>query len=129
MNIGEVARQVGVTPQAIRFYEQHGLLPEPPRQANGYRSYDDEYVERLKVLVGLRRLDMPLAQASDLANLCADGKCARVAADLLPIIERQRETLTRQIAELSALDGRLADVQKRLRNGEPPRPLITVGKE
>lgn len=37
MQIGEVARSVGVATPAIRFYEEAGLLPEPERIASGYR--------------------------------------------------------------------------------------------
>jgi len=37
MRIGTLARRLGITPNAIRFYEQRGLLPEPGRGTNRYR--------------------------------------------------------------------------------------------
>lgn len=39
MRIGELARRSGLKATTIRFYEDRGLLPEPPRDASGYRSY------------------------------------------------------------------------------------------
>ncbi len=39
MRIGEIAGIVGVSTRAVRHYHRIGLLPEPPRRANGYREY------------------------------------------------------------------------------------------
>ena len=50
MNIGELARQTGIAPSAIRFYERSGLLPAAARGANGYRRYSQEALDRLKVI-------------------------------------------------------------------------------
>ncbi|MBA2253525.1 MAG: MerR family DNA-binding transcriptional regulator, partial [Chloroflexi bacterium] len=47
MRIGELARQSGVAPTALRYYEQLGLLPEPERTASGYRAYGEAAVDRL----------------------------------------------------------------------------------
>ena len=40
MRIGEFAKRAGVSTSKIRFYEARGLLPDAPRSANGYRTYD-----------------------------------------------------------------------------------------
>jgi MerR family copper efflux transcriptional regulator len=50
MKIGELATATGLAPSAIRFYEQSGLLPAAQRAANGYRSYSNEAVERLRFI-------------------------------------------------------------------------------
>ncbi|WP_457757817.1 MerR family DNA-binding transcriptional regulator [Streptomyces mirabilis] len=39
MRIGELASVSGLTAKTIRFYEQAGLLPDPPRTPGGYRDY------------------------------------------------------------------------------------------
>jgi len=39
LNIGELARNLGINTSAIRYYESIGLLPKPPRQS-GWRKYD-----------------------------------------------------------------------------------------
>lgn len=66
MRIGEIARRAGTTPKAARFLTKSvGLLPAPPRAANGYR----EYMEPLAVL-------------------CAAGHCERVSAELRDLLAR-----------------------------------------
>ncbi|MES2152973.1 MAG: MerR family transcriptional regulator [Pseudomonadota bacterium] len=48
MKIGELATLAGVAPSAIRYYEASGLLPAARRGANGYRSYPEAALERLR---------------------------------------------------------------------------------
>ena len=50
MNIGELARQVGVAPSKLRFLEASGLL-KPQRLANGYRSYGEASVELTRTIL------------------------------------------------------------------------------
>lgn len=47
--IGEVARQAGIQPSALRYYESIGLMHSPDR-INGQRRYDDEAVKRLSII-------------------------------------------------------------------------------
>ncbi len=47
LTISELADLTGVTPRAIRHYHRVGVLPEPPRRANGYRSYGPTHLIRL----------------------------------------------------------------------------------
>lgn len=49
MLIGEIARDAGVRPSAIRYYERLGLLPSPPRRG-GRRDYDRDVLLRLEVI-------------------------------------------------------------------------------
>ena len=44
MKIGELATHAGCDVQTVRFYEREGLLEEPPRDASGYRQYDERHV-------------------------------------------------------------------------------------
>lgn len=49
MTIGEVARETGVAPSAIRYYERRGLL-EAPERVGGKRRYDTDAVEALMAI-------------------------------------------------------------------------------
>lgn len=129
MRIGALARQLGTTPHAIRFYERRGALPGAPRQENSYREYTESDVERIRLLIGLRQLDLPLAQASELAGMCAEGRCDEVSVELRAALSEKRAELRRRIGELRYLDRRLAHLQGNLAAGETPRPLISIGKE
>ncbi|MGH2465518.1 MAG: MerR family transcriptional regulator, partial [Candidatus Limnocylindrales bacterium] len=75
MNVSDIAREVGIAPSAIRFYERRGILPVASRGANGYREYGDDDLCRLRVVVTLRQLGLDLRVAGRLADLCATGHC------------------------------------------------------
>lgn len=128
MQIGELAHQAGTTTKAVRFYESRGLLPSPGRAANGYREYTSADVERLRLLVGLRALDLPLDRAGELAVLCAAGHCERVSIELRELIVRQRAEVRRRADELKHLDERLGTLERHLAAGDPPQSLITRGR-
>lgn len=54
VRVGEAARLAGVRPSAVRFWEREGLLHPRRDPQNGYRLYDREDVERLRIVVVLR---------------------------------------------------------------------------
>ena len=129
MRIGILAQRLGTTANAIRFYEKQGLLPRADRGENGYRNYTEADMSRLRLLIGLRSLDLPLDQAATLADMCAAGRCGEVSEDLRAAIEEKRVELRRRFDEMAYLDQRLAHLSGQLEAGAAPRPLIAVGKE
>ena len=129
MRIGELAHLTGTSTDTIRFYERHGLLPNAQRADNGYRDYHDDDVERVRLLVGLRRLDLPLGQASELASLCLEGRCRQSSEELRAAIAEKRNEVGRRLEELHFLDLRLAHLSGQLSGGVCPRELIAQGKE
>ena len=66
MKINEVEAAVGVTKKNIRFYEEEGLIPPSREPGNGYRSYSQADVERLRRIKLLRKLDVPLAEIREM---------------------------------------------------------------
>ncbi|MBA3311413.1 MAG: MerR family transcriptional regulator [Nocardioidaceae bacterium] len=125
MRIGALAKALGTTPESVRFYERRGLLPGPSRKASGYRDYGPAEADRLRLLLGLRQLDLPLDEAARLATLCADGHCKEVSDDLRRSLPAQRSEVRRRIAELRHLEARLTDLERNLTAGAEPRPLIS----
>ena len=69
MKIGELARGAGTTTKTIRFYEQGGLLPDPPRSASGYRAYGLGDVERLQFIRKAKRLGLSLEEIKGVLQL------------------------------------------------------------
>ena len=59
LTISQVARQVGLQPSAIRYYEQIGLLPRPER-TSGQRRYDPTALYRLAIIQRARQLGFTL---------------------------------------------------------------------
>jgi len=67
MRINEVEHELGITRANVRFYEREGLV-DPERDANGYRNYSEADVERLRQVLVLRKLGMPVADIKGLLD-------------------------------------------------------------
>lgn len=123
MRIGELARQVGVSTDTVRFYERSGWLPRAARRDNDYREYGAPDVEHLRLLIDLRRLEVPLDDAARIASWCHSGHCADATSELPGIIAERRADIADRIAGLQALDARLAGLADHLRR---PRRVLAV---
>ena len=119
MRIGELASELGITAHAVRFYERSGWLPRPGRADNGYRDYDRADLDHLRLLVDLRRMDLPLDTAARLASWCHSGHCEQTSAALPAQLAERREEIASRIAGLQALDARLASLETHLETGSP----------
>jgi DNA-binding transcriptional MerR regulator len=124
VRIGELARQVGVSTDTVRFYERSGWLPRASRRDNDYREYGEPDVEHLRLLIDLRRLDVPLEDAARIAGWCHAGHCADTSAELPRLIDQRRADIAERIAGLEALDARLAGLGRHL--AKPRRSLAVL---
>jgi DNA-binding transcriptional MerR regulator len=106
LTIGQLATYAGVTVRAVRHYHQVGLLPEPERDASGYRSYGALAVVELTKIRTLADAGVPLAQVRELLE--ADEETFAAAVE--EIDRRLRAEIRRlqvnrtQIAQLAAGD-------------------------
>jgi len=114
MRIGELSQELNVSADTLRFYERSGILPRPPRGRNGYRDYGPLELDRVRLLLDLRRLDLPLDEAARLAGWCQSGHCTETTAELPQAIGAKRAELRARIAGLEALDRRLASLERHL---------------
>jgi DNA-binding transcriptional MerR regulator len=126
MKIGELARAVGVSTDTIRFYERSGWLPPATRRDNAYREYRAPDVEHLRLIIELRRLDVPLEDAARIAGWCHSGHCAESTAELPRLIEQRRADIAARIAGLQALDTRLAGLQGHLHRPGRSLPVVNA---
>ena len=125
MQIGELARRVGTTPDTVRFYERSGWLPRAARRGNAYREYGDEEVEHLRLLIELRRLGLPLADAATIAGWCHAGHCADTTSTLPSLLRAQRADVAERIASLRELDARLERLERHIvTNAERSLPVV-----
>jgi HTH-type transcriptional regulator len=69
IKVNELSKRTGINLETIRYYEKQGILPEPKRQANGYRSYDEESVTQLIFIKNCRRLGFSLEDIKQLNEL------------------------------------------------------------
>lgn len=129
MRIGELAERLDVSTDTVRFYERAGWLPSAARQRNGYRDYREEDVEHLRLLIDLRRIDLPLETAARLASWCHSGHCDQTTEDLPRQLAEKRRGIASRVDDLRALDDRLAQLERHLVAATPKRrrelPVLT----
>lgn len=68
MKVHEAAKQLGVTPRTLRFYEEKGLIKPRKESVNGYRTYSSDDLLRLRWIVSLRELGMPVSAIIEALN-------------------------------------------------------------
>lgn len=78
LTIGQLAAHAGVSTKAIRVYHAKGLLPEPERDASGYRRYDAQAIIDLTRIVTLAQAGVPLARIPDVLNADADAASEQI---------------------------------------------------
>jgi DNA-binding transcriptional MerR regulator len=106
LTIGQLAAYAGVTVRAVRHYHQIGLLPEPERDASGYRRYGPRAVVSLIKIRTLANAGVPLSQIRQMLEADASTfaeAVQRIDSHLRDEIERL-ETSRKQIAQLAAGD-------------------------
>ena len=69
MQIGTVGKRVGLSVDAIRFYERNALLPPPPRTQGGFRQYSENDVETLNFIGRVQNLGFTLKEVRELLEL------------------------------------------------------------
>lgn len=79
--IGQLARQAGITVEAVRFYEREGLLPKPERTPSGYRRYSPCTVARLRFIGRGKESGFTLAEVKALLALHDDPADVRELTD------------------------------------------------
>lgn len=119
VSIGEMARAGECKVQTVRYYEQIGLLPEPPRSVGNQRLYSRGHLTRIRFIRHGRQLGFSLGRIRQILALSDDPghSCEEVdgiARDHLREVESKidrlnslRKELKRMISECSG--GRVAD--------------------
>ncbi len=80
LTIRRFADAIGVSVDAIRYYERRGILPKPERLPSGYRVYDHESLLQLKFIKNAQTLGFTLQETKELLSITEDpdADCARI---------------------------------------------------
>jgi len=106
-SISELAREFDVTPRAIRFYEDQGLLA--PRRDGQRRIYTPRDRTRLKLTLRGKRLGLTLAEIRELIDMYEPGRDERPQLERFrQVLETHRKSLVQQRADIEA---QLAEIQ------------------
>jgi len=113
MLIGELAASAGLSAKAIRFYEEAGLMPAPPRTPGGYRDYPPGAAGRLAFIRQAQTAGFSLAEIRGILSVRDGGRapCRHVTgliSEHLAQVDERIAELTRTRAALARLRDRAA---------------------
>jgi MerR family mercuric resistance operon transcriptional regulator len=123
MQRAELARRTGSNLETVRYYEKVGLLPEPPRSASGYRTYDTTHERRLRFVLRARELGFSLDEIRTLLRLAdeRDQPCAEARV----VAATHLQDVRAKIADLKRMERVLKQVVAQCGDGSLPEcPLI-----
>jgi len=136
--ITELAKEFDITPRAIRFYEDQGLL-SPKREGSGGRNRVYAARERIRLKLTLRgkRLGLTLSEIKNLVDMYESPKDTEaqltrflgVLAQHREKLERQREDLEVTLAEIAAHEAEcLTLLETALPEKSPPKRAAAARK-
>src|SRR5713226_489069 len=105
MQIGIVAKKVGLSVDAIRFYERNALLPRPGRTEGGFRQYGERDVETLAFIRRVQGLGFKLSEIRGLLNL--RGSRLQPCAPVRRRLQEKLSDVQRKLADLHKLEREL----------------------
>lgn len=101
MKIGQLAKTIGCSIEAIRFYEKQGLLPKAERTAGNFRIYNEQHLKRLAFICYCRSLDISLNEIKQILGLEDVEK--EQAEKINSILDRHIKQIAKRIHELDHL--------------------------
>jgi DNA-binding transcriptional MerR regulator len=129
MQIGIVAKKVGLSVDAIRFYERNALMPRPARTQGGFRQYAQRDIETLAFIRRVQGLGFKLNEIKGLLSLRGSRMqpCAPVRLRLqtkLADVRQKLESLQKLERELRLA---LRSCDKELRKQDAHCPILQDG--
>src|SRR5499426_1147744 len=113
-SISELAREFDITPRAIRFYEDQGLIS--PRRDGQRRIYTPRDRTRLKLTLRGKRLGLTLSEIRELIDMYEPGRDARPQLErFLAVLESHKASLLQQQSDLEAQLSEIKAFEKRVR--------------
>jgi len=113
-SIGELASEFDVTPRAIRFYEDHGLLA--PARAGQRRIYSPRDRTRLKLTLRGKRLGLTLSEIRELIDMYEPGRDERPQLTrFLAVLESHKASLLQQRGDIEAQLSELQAFEKKIK--------------
>lgn len=108
-SISQVAQRFGLESHTLRFYEKEGII-DPGRTGSGIRTYSEEDVHRLEMIMCLKATGMPIREIKRYFNLVELGDCT--LDERLKVFKEHRETVLKDIEamekNLKKIEGKIA---------------------
>ena len=129
MQIGIVAKKIGLSVDTIRFYERNALLPRPPRTQSGFRQYAESDVETLAFIRCVQGLGFKLSEIRALLRL--RGNQFQPCAPVRRRLEEKLADVQQKLTDLHKLEHELRlalrSCNRELRKRPAHCPILRAG--
>jgi len=126
MQIGIAAKKVGLSVDAIRFYERNALLGRAPRTLGGFRQYGESDIETLAFIRRVQGLGFKLSEIRSLLNL--RGSRLQPCAPVRRRLQAKLTDVRSKLADLKKLEQELRSAlrscDKELRKQDAHCPIL-----
>jgi MerR family transcriptional regulator, repressor of the yfmOP operon len=116
VQIGELAKRLGITTRTIRYYEEIGLMGPPERLGGGTRTYNKDDILRLKFILKLKELGISLKEMQELAEHfdIHQQNFETITPKLIEILDLHISKVDEKIANLSSLRNEIVEYRVRI---------------
>ena len=108
--ITEMAKELGVRPDTLRFYERSGLICSAGRTPGGYRIYDDAIADRVRFIKAAQRSGLRLRSIAELLAISDAGNCP--CGHTAKLVKERIAEVDEEIERLHTLRDNLARLEK-----------------
>ena len=106
--VSTVSKNLGISSRMLRYYEQIGLIASQRMEDYAYRVYDEDAIRRLRQIIILRKLRVPVKQIREIFGNSD-------AVSVIEIFERNISELDEQITAVSTVKSILSHLVHELR--------------
>jgi DNA-binding transcriptional MerR regulator len=124
VQIGELAKRLGITTRTIRYYEEIGLMGEIDRLEGSARIYNRDDILRLKFILKLKNLGISLKEMHELSDIFDINKkdFSKITPKLIEFLDNHISKVDERMTSLSSLRKDIVEYRNRitefLTNGE-----------
>jgi MerR family mercuric resistance operon transcriptional regulator/MerR family gold-responsive transcriptional activator of gol and ges genes len=116
LTIGQLAKEVGVNIETVRYYERLNMLQPLARKPSGYRMYGNEETRRLRFIKNAQALGFTLREIAELLNLRVSSKSQ--CGDVRQKAQAKLAQVEAKVNSLEALARALKDLIRDCRAGQ-----------
>ena len=106
--VSAVSKNLGISNRMLRYYEQIGLIQSQRMEGYAYRVYDEQAIRRLRQIIVMRKLRVPVKQICDILSNNA-------ASDVIEVFERNIGELDEEITAMATIRSILQNLVRELR--------------
>lgn len=116
VQIGELAKSLGITTRTIRYYEEIGLMGKTGRPDGSTRTYNEDDILRLKFILKLKNLGISLKEIEELSDIfdINQKNFNKITPKLIQILDNHIAKVDEKMASLSSLRSDIVDYRVRI---------------